>query len=246
MGSVNSIRVHCSQLTCQQLQAEPKKKKKKRKKKKKTCETWNVAVDVEFKHIPKVSHSITPTILAKSGDPIRIQWSGISSPTKLDWLGIYNPPNSSHVNFIGYVFLSSSATWQSRSGSISIPLINLWSKSNYSFRIFQWVESKIDPKHHDHDHNPLPGTTHLLKKLMEVGFEISRGPEQIHLRFSKNEDEMRVMFMTKDHEERWVRHGEREDMLDEMVVTNVERYEREHVWGLDMAKRAGQVGFGSG
>ena len=64
---------------------------------------------------------------------------------------------------------------------------------------------------------------------MEVGFEISRGPEQIHLRFSKNEDEMRVMFVTKDHEERRVRHGEREDMLDEMVVTNVERYEREHV-----------------
>ena len=72
-------------------------------------------MDVESKHIPKVSLSITPTILAKSGDPIRIQWSGISSPTKLDWLGIYNPPNFSHVNFIGYVFLSSSATWQSGS-----------------------------------------------------------------------------------------------------------------------------------
>ena len=73
----------------------------------------------------KVSLSVTPTILAKSGDLIQIQWSGISSPSKLDWLGIYNPPNSSHVNFINYVFLSSSATWQSGSGSISIPLINL-------------------------------------------------------------------------------------------------------------------------
>ena len=140
----------------------------------------------------KVSLSITPAILAKLGDPIWIQRFGISSPSKLDWLGIYNPPNSPHVNFIGYVFFSSSATWQSRSGSISIPLINL--RSSYSFWIFQWVESEVDPKRHDHDHNPLQGTTHLLKKSMEVGFELGCGPEQIHLGFSKNEHWLSVLW----------------------------------------------------
>ena len=48
MGSVNSARVHCSKLTCQQLQVEPKKKEKK---KEETRETRNAAVDVESKHI---------------------------------------------------------------------------------------------------------------------------------------------------------------------------------------------------
>ncbi|KAF3949508.1 hypothetical protein CMV_024628 [Castanea mollissima] len=37
------------------------------------------------------------------------------------------------------------------------------------------------------------------------------------------------MFVTKDREERQVRYGEREDMLDDMVVTHVERYERENM-----------------
>ena len=151
----------------------------------------------------KVSLSITPTVLAKSGDPIRIQWSGIAEPSKLDWLGIYSPPDSDHENFIGYVFLNSSATWQSGSGSISLPLINL--RSNYSFRVFRWVESEVNPKKHDHDNNPLPGTAHLLAKSVEVGFGSSRMPEQIHLGFTENVNEMRVMFLTGDPKERGVR-----------------------------------------
>ncbi|KAF3949507.1 hypothetical protein CMV_024627 [Castanea mollissima] len=175
----------------------------------------------------KVSLSITPTVLAKSGDPIRIQWSGIAEPSQLDWLGIYSPPDSDHENFIGYVFLNSSATWQSGSGSISLPLINL--RSNYSLRIFRWVESEINPKKHDHDNNPLPGTAHLLAKSAEVGFGSGRVPEQIHLGFTENADEMRVMFLTGDSEERRVRYGLREDKLDDGAVARVERYEREHM-----------------
>ena len=54
---MNSTRIHCSQLTCQQLRTEQKKKKKKtnkqtnKKKREKTRETRNAAVDVESKHI---------------------------------------------------------------------------------------------------------------------------------------------------------------------------------------------------
>lgn len=47
--------------------------------------------------------------------------------------------------------------------------------------------------------------------------------------FSENEDEMRVMFVTKDREEWQVRYGEREDMLDDMAVTHVESYESENM-----------------
>ena len=64
---------------------------------------------------------------------------------------------------------------------------------------------------------------------MEVGFGSGRVPEQIHLGFTENADEMRVMFLTGDREERRVRYGLREGKLDRVAVARVERYEREHM-----------------
>ncbi|KAK4261029.1 hypothetical protein QN277_004082 [Acacia crassicarpa] len=174
-----------------------------------------------------ISISITPTVLSKSGDSVQIQWSGVDSPSDLDWLGIYSPPDSHNDHFIGYVFLTRSPTWQSGSGSISFPLVNL--RSNYSFRIFRWSRSEINPRHQDHDHNPLPGTKHLLASSQELAFESGRGPEQIHLAFTDNEDEMRVMFVTGDAKETYVKYGESEDKLDGVALARVRRYEREHM-----------------
>ncbi|XP_068332506.1 probable inactive purple acid phosphatase 2 [Pyrus communis] len=175
-----------------------------------------------------VSLSLSPTSLSKSGDSVLIQWSGIDSPSRLDWLGIYSPPSSHHDNFIGYKFLSSAPTWKSGSGSISLPLVNL--RFNYSFRIFRWNESEIDPNHLDQDHNPLPGTAHLLATSDdELSFESGRVPDQIHLAYTDGDDEMRVMFVTPDGGERKVRYGQREDSLDDGAVARVGRYEREHM-----------------
>ncbi|KAF5727155.1 inactive purple acid phosphatase 2-like [Tripterygium wilfordii] len=175
-----------------------------------------------------VTISVSPKTLSKSGDTIQIQWSGVESPSKLDWVGLYSPSDSRHENFIGYKFLSSSPSWQSGSGSISMPLINL--RSNYSFRIFRWTESEINPKRHDHDHNPLPGTAHLLAKSEEVGFVGSdHRAEQIHLAYTNNEDEMRVMFVTGDREERYVRYGLEEAAFVHVAAARVDRYEREHM-----------------
>ncbi|KAF7809059.1 putative inactive purple acid phosphatase 2 [Senna tora] len=171
------------------------------------------------------SISITPTVLSKSGDSVQISWSGIDSPSDLDWLGIYSPPTSHNHHFIGYVFLSRSPTWQSGSGSISLPIVDL--RSNYSFRIFRWTRSEINPKRQDHDHNPLPGSKHLLATSPEIGFEPGRGPEQIHLAFTENEDEMRVMFVTGDPKQRSVRYGEREEKMDAVALAGVRRYEIE-------------------
>nr|ANN22407.1 purple acid phosphatase 2 [Camellia oleifera] len=173
----------------------------------------------------EVSISVSPQALSKSGDPVTIQWSGVDSPSKLDWLGIYSPPNSSSSDFIGYLFLSTSPTWQSGSGSITIPLVNL--RSNYHFRIFRWTESEINPKRKDHDNNPLPGTKHLLAQSAELGFEPGRGPEQVHLAFTGREDEMRVMFVSQDGKEMSVKYGLRADGMDQSVGTRVGRYERE-------------------
>ncbi|XP_077214877.1 putative inactive purple acid phosphatase 2 [Tasmannia lanceolata] len=170
-----------------------------------------------------VSLNITPETLNKSLDSVQIQWNGIDSPSNLDWLGIYCPPNSSDSDFIGYKFLSSSPNWKSGSGSLSLPLINL--RSNYEFRIFRWSENEIDPKRVDHDHNPLPGTKHFLAKSAELGFLVM-GPEQIHLSFTSKNDEMRVIFIMRDGFESFVNYGVEEGQLDQIVKTEVKRYER--------------------
>ncbi|XVE85772.1 hypothetical protein DITRI_Ditri17bG0117800 [Diplodiscus trichospermus] len=156
--------------------------------------------------------TVTPKTLSKSGDRIFIQWSGIDSPSKLDWLGLYSPPESTHDNFIGYKFLSSSPNWESESGSISLPLTSL--RSNYSFRIFRWTESEVNPDCHYQDHNPLPGTKHLLPESEGFGFESGRGPEQIHLALTGQEGEMWVMFVAEDPEERYVRYREKEGVWE--------------------------------
>ncbi|KAL0363870.1 UNVERIFIED_CONTAM: putative inactive purple acid phosphatase 9 [Sesamum angustifolium] len=151
---------------------------------------------VQFSSSSQVSISLSSRSIPKSGDPITIRWSGVDSPSQLDWLGIYSPANSSHPDFIGYVFLSKSPEWKSGSGSIRIPLINL--RSDYQFRIFHWKESEINPKKQDHDHNPLPRTKHLLAESETVVFEPGRGPEQVHLALTGQAGEMRVMFVTHD------------------------------------------------
>ncbi|XP_010258128.1 PREDICTED: probable inactive purple acid phosphatase 2 [Nelumbo nucifera] len=171
-----------------------------------------------------VSICLSPSILSKSGDSVRVHWAGVDSPSSLDWLGIYSPPDSPDDNFIGYVFLSSCNNWQSGSCSVHLPLVNL--RSNYQFRIFRWTEDEVDRSRLDHDHNPLPGTKHLLAKSEELGFESGRGPEQIHLAFTTKVDEMRVMFVTADGKESFVKYGKREHRLDYVAGTEVRTYER--------------------
>ncbi|KAJ0490783.1 putative phosphodiesterase I [Helianthus annuus] len=81
------------------------------------------------------SLSLSTPSLSRSNNSVIVTWTGVDSPSQLDWLGIYSPPDSSLRNFIGYLYLNTSPTWQSGSGSITIPLINL--RSNYKIRIFR-------------------------------------------------------------------------------------------------------------
>ncbi|KAI3935637.1 hypothetical protein MKW98_022645 [Papaver atlanticum] len=174
-----------------------------------------------------VSVTYSPKTLVESGDLVNIQWNGVETPTESDWLGIYSPPNSSNNSYIGYVFLSSCNKWRTGSCSIDLPLVNL--RSKYEFRIFRWRDDdetgkkKVDP-----DHNPVPGTKHMLAKSEgELGLETGRGPEQIHLALTDHEDEMRVMFITEDGKENYVKYGGDENAMNKAVNTFVSRYERE-------------------
>ncbi|XP_074309662.1 putative inactive purple acid phosphatase 2 isoform X2 [Silene latifolia] len=166
--------------------------------------------------------SATPTILEKSGDKIKITWKNISNPTELDWLGIYTPPNSQNKHFIGYFFLSSSPNWESGSGSLTFPLINL--RGPYQFRLFHWSKSEVDPTKMDHDQNPLPRTKHLLARSSLVRFRNPNGPEQAHLGFTDRVDEMRVVFVCGDGGEKVVKYGEDEKELSFVKETSVVRY----------------------
>uniref|UniRef100_A0A7N1A309 Purple acid phosphatase n=1 Tax=Kalanchoe fedtschenkoi TaxID=63787 RepID=A0A7N1A309_KALFE len=171
--------------------------------------------------------SISPTTLAKSGDSVSVRWSNVPSPSPLDWLGIYSPTNSSHKYFIGYFFLTSSPGWESGSGNLTFPLVNL--RSDYEFRIFRWTEDEVDMRKHDHDGYPLPGTRHLLARSGRVGFG-GVGVEQVHLAYTEAEDEMRVMFVSGDGEERFVKWwgvAEGGEVEGEVGRTTVERFERE-------------------
>ncbi|KAJ6843305.1 putative inactive purple acid phosphatase 2 [Iris pallida] len=171
-----------------------------------------------------VSISVSPKTLTRSNRTVTIQWSGVDSPSDLDWLGIYSPPSSGNRDFIGYLFLNASSTWATGSGSVSLPLVNL--RSNYSFRIFRWSRSEVNPRHHDHDQNPLPGTKHRLAESESIGFENPGGPEQVHLAFTDRAEEMRVMWITGERSENWVRYGVEEGRLGNVEKATVGRYER--------------------
>ncbi|XP_031492308.1 probable inactive purple acid phosphatase 2 [Nymphaea colorata] len=183
-----------------------------------------IAILAESAAANVVKLDVHPKILNKSGDSVRIEWSGIPNPYALDWLGVYNPASSDHKNFIGYVFLSSSPNWKSGSGFIDLPLLNL--RSSYQFRIFNWNESEINKKHRDHDQNPLPGTRHLLATSEEVSFANYNDPAQIHLAFGSNDDEMRVLFITRDGIKSFARYGLKRDELDEIAEASTTTYSR--------------------
>lgn len=51
----------------------------------------------------------------------------------------------------------------------------------------------------------------------------------MHLAFTEDESEMRVMFLAEDGEKRYVKYGEKKDQMGHVAVARVERYERDHM-----------------
>lgn len=70
-------------------------------------------------------------------------------------------------------------------------------------------------------------TKHLLAESKVVKFKVGSGPVQVHLAFTEREDEMRVMFVSWDGEERFVRYGLKEGEMGRVARTKAARYERE-------------------
>nr|ADE77318.1 unknown [Picea sitchensis] len=172
----------------------------------------------------------SPKTLNRSGDNVTLTltWTANSSSSSsdMDWLGIYNPPDSADEHFIGYILLSSFCpNWMEGSCYVDLPLINL--RRPYEFRVFRWDKSEISNRTPvDEAHNPLPSTTHLLARSDGVSFRNLNDPAQLHLAFTSNQDEMRVMFLTKDAIKSSVRYGLDENEMDRVAEARSVTYTR--------------------
>jgi hypothetical protein len=149
---------------------------------------------------------VSPGSIGKSGDTVTVSWIGVKAPSEFDFLGIYSPPDSDHQNFIGWIALSSSQGWESGSGSVDIPLVNM--RTPYQFRLFSGKHINVsDGTPVDEDGDPIPSTDLLLAATVSIQFTNYNEPTQIHLALTSSPKEMRVMFVTRESIESFVKYG---------------------------------------
>ena len=80
-----------------------------------------IAILMLVVNVGAVTLEVSTTTLAVSGDNVTVAWNDLESPTALDWLGVYTPPESSDDHYIGYIFLSSVSGWETGRGSFKLP-----------------------------------------------------------------------------------------------------------------------------
>lgn len=172
----------------------------------------------------------TPTTLTKSDRSITIQWSSLPTPSPLDYVAVYSPPSSGDLDYLGFLFLNVSSSWRTGAGSFTLPrLPDL--RAPYQFRLFRWPpgERSQNPRL-DQDGDPLPDARHRVAMSGLVAYERAAGsrPQQLHLAFSDEVDEMRVVFVCGDGGRRVVRYGlagRREEEWEE-AASEARTYER--------------------
>jgi hypothetical protein len=173
--------------------------------------------------VEAVSLEATPTELAKSGDTITLTWKDMTTPSDLDWLGIYTPPESTDDHFIGYILLSSCKGWESGMGTYEFVALNM--RAPYEFRLFKGYPPDAET-HLDEDKNPLPSTKLRLAVSPTVRFHHPNQPTQLHLSLTSNMSEMRVMFVTKDPLRSFVQYGRNADNLHLSVEALSQTYQQ--------------------
>ncbi|CAM6012611.1 unnamed protein product [Sphagnum balticum] len=158
-----------------------------------------------------VQFEVLPTKLNRSGDSVNVTWAGIKSPSHYNWVGVYNPAESSDHHFIGYIMLKLASTeWASGKGWFTLQLVNI--RAPYEFRLFEGYPSPKKLK--DFEGNVLPSVQGRWAVSTKVEFYNYNEPMHIHLALTSNANEMRVMFVTKDQLRSFVRYGRKETQLD--------------------------------
>ena len=88
--------------------------------------------------------TFSPAVLPSTGSVITIKWSGVTGVTADDHISLYATGNNGQgvvLHELGYVYANMSTGWESGSGVLSFPLVNL-RETLYSFaykRVSGWV-----------------------------------------------------------------------------------------------------------
>ncbi len=64
---------------------------------------------------PKLT--VSPTVLSTS-QTVQISWGGVTDPSDKDMIAIYTPADSKEDNYIGWLPLSKSSSWESGFGNL--------------------------------------------------------------------------------------------------------------------------------
>jgi hypothetical protein len=167
------------------------------------------------------SLDVTPGSISKSGDTVTVSWTGVEDPSKFDFLGIYTPPDSDHANFIGWIALASAEGWQSGSGSVDLPLVNM--RTPYEFRLFNGKQFNFT-KDGESFPSPVGGP---IASTVSIQFTNYNEPTQIHLALTSSPKEMRVMFVTRDAIQSFVKYGPESSSLSSISKASAETYTKE-------------------
>ena len=98
-------------------------------------------------------------------------------------------------------------------------------RAPYEFRIFRgFPPTNNTPL--DEDRNPIPSTKRVLAVSPTVNFTSFNEPTQIHLALTSNPTEMRVIFVTKDPVNGYVKYGKASDRLFFSGLAEVVTYEK--------------------
>ena len=123
-----------------------------------------------------------PAVLARSGDEVKLQWSGVSGAGEQDVIEVKAVPGGASSGLgevvFGYVNVSSAASWATGAGVLSVPLSNI---REYSY-VFTYTHT-------------VGGAA--VAASSPVRFAQPNEPTQVHLALA-GAGEMRVMWTTAD------------------------------------------------
>lgn len=98
-------------------------------------------------------------------------------------------------------------------------------RAPYHFRLFRGFPPTSNTPL-DEDRNPIPSIKELLAVSATINFTSFNEPTQIHLALTSNPTEMRVIFVTKDLVNSFVKYGKASDKLFSSRVTEAVTYEK--------------------
>ncbi|ELR18962.1 diphosphonucleotide phosphatase 1, putative [Acanthamoeba castellanii str. Neff] len=173
-------------------------------------------LQIKAHKVEAISIGATPATLQRSGEWVVVSWRGVDSPSAGDWIGVYSPANASVTTSvpIKYKFADESTNYLSTgAGSVRFRLTNM--RADYAFHFFR----------HGITRPTLVATSNA------VTFVNYNEPMQGRLMLTGRQNEMRVMWTTRDAVRPQVKFGTSPGNYDQSVGAATSTYRKEHMCG---------------